>query len=197
MKKRSLMMLALLAAAATKASAMQANFDFAPPPIPSPEFKAKGTDYKLTGTYISISGKGIHLSGGGGDISFRKAVTDRLAWDFQLGGMALPGTIDLKGVGRVDVRLVSLGASTDIECLFIPKRGVSLIGFVGLRVPYTSMSGRVNYEGTEYKGEVSVVMVGIPFGMQAGLSAGRSWTVTLRDSPSLHRRFCDGEDPGG
>lgn len=174
------------------ALAQQVNFQFAPPPIPYPFFEPKRTDFRLTGGYFTLTGQGINLKGGGALFSGRHAVSERLAFDGQVGLIGVGGTVpgfslpSLQGVllwspvneGDGKLSGVALPMSMNIEVQpFRSPRG-SLILFAGpnlmfapltIRTPYHLVRGGTVAKSSTFETKANVVLGGIQAGVQGAI----------------------------
>lgn len=183
---RLLIALSVLACAwPAAAQQQQNNFQFATPPIPYPYFEPDRTDLKITGSYLGMEADAFELAAGGLKADVRKAINERFAFGGNLGLTLGGGEMRLGGAfGAMDFTLGNFEVGGHLEYQFFNRPGGSLIAFGGLNLPVSVMgfskvltvtAGGVTRQITP--DSITTVMYGAPFGLQAGIRAGRSWRI--------------------
>lgn len=174
------------------AVAQQVNFQFAPPPIPYPYFEPKRNDFRLTGGYFTLTGTGINLKGGGVIGSGRHAANERLAFDGQVGLVAINGTVpgfslpSLQGVtlwspvnegdGRLSGVALPMSMNIEVQPIHTPRGSLILFGGPNLMIapltietPYHLKRGATVAQSSKFTTKATVVIGGIQAGLQGAI----------------------------
>ena len=162
--------LVFMLAAANSVFAANSNFQISPPPIAAPEFEAGKLDRKIGLTYMSLSGGGVSLSGYGVNYIRRRALSDALAWDYQVGLFSLNGTSS-----GLDMSFFTLPMSLNLEYQPIKTPDSSLILFAGPNYSYgnVTIKDAVLYiGGTYWDLNLSLTMYGVHAGGQYSAKLG-------------------------
>lgn len=148
-------------------AASDSSFSIAPAPIANPVFDEKQTDMKVRATYLTMESTDpatqFDLSGYGIDITGRTAFGNKLALDFNLGIMALDGTMVVAG-SSTDLTGMTIPISVNLEVQPYKNDVFNIILFAGPAFSMSSMwmdSGGYTYYIDSYV-----------YGLQGGLQMG-------------------------
>jgi len=155
------------------ASAQQSNFNVAPPPLPSARFEVGKTEVLVQGMYSSLSGDAVSFTGLGTFATGRKAMSDLLAIDAQVGLLRLGGD---SGSGSSAMSLsMNLGmVAADLELQPFRNDWLSVLAFAGANVGGflgNSTVGSKTYSGLR-DGAPSGFLYGAQGGVQVGVGLG-------------------------
>lgn len=125
--------------------ASQSNFEIAPPPVASPEFKDGQVDTKVSATYVGISGSGFSLNGAGVSVAERKANSDTTALDFSTGVFLMGGSMDISG-SSASMMVMSVPLSVNFEYQPVKNDSTSVILFGGPMMNIGLSSSSYSYQ---------------------------------------------------